>query len=221
MRRFTLTLRRPCKNKSAAARAATHILASTSHAFAYSCRRLSSARRPRKTKAPQRMPQRTYSLTPLTPLPLRTAIAGCLPRAARANKSAAAHAATHILTSASHAFAFAHRCRRQSSVRRPRKTKAPQLAPQRSVLLRGFGTASAAARLACNRSVRCRLRACPSRRTLRWWVLHRLRTPRPAPTHIRATRRIPTAAHIGTRQSLSLCYHNPLMFASISRLFYD
>ena len=54
---------------------------------AYSCRRLSSARRPRKTKAPQRMPQRTYSLTPLTPLPLRTAIAGLLPRAARSNKS--------------------------------------------------------------------------------------------------------------------------------------
>ena len=253
LRRFTLTLRRPCKNKSAAARAATHILASTSHAFAYSCRRLSSARHPRKTKAPQLTPQRTYSLPPLTPLPLRTAIAGCLPRAARANKSAAAHAATHILTYISHAFAyrcrrlpsappalnksaathaamhilastshaFAHRCRRLSSVRRPHKAKAPQLAPQRSVLLRGFGTASAAARLACNRSVRCRLRACPSRRTLRWWVLHRRRAPRPAPTHIRATRRIPTAAHIGTRQSLSLCYHNPLMFASISRLFCD
>lgn len=180
LRRFTLTLRRPCKNKSAA----THILASTSHAFAYSCRRLSSARRPRKQK------RRSSCRNAHTHFRL-SCLCLCVPLPPAVFSAARA------------------------------KTKAPQLAPQRSVLLRGFGTASAAARLACNRSVRCRLRACPSRRTLRWWVLHRRRAPRPAPTHIRATRRIPTAAHIGARQSLSLCYHNPLMFASISRLFCD
>ncbi len=76
-----------------------HILTYISHAFAYRYRRLSSACRPRKTKAPQLMPQRTYSLPPLTPLPLRTAIAGCLPRAARAKqkrRSSRRNAHTHL-----------------------------------------------------------------------------------------------------------------------------
>ncbi len=49
---------------------------------------------PAQTKAPQLMPQRTYSLPPLMPLPLRTAAAGCLQRRPRKNKSAAARAAT-------------------------------------------------------------------------------------------------------------------------------
>ena len=94
MRRFTLTLRRPCKNKSAAARAATHILASTSHAFAYSCRRLSSARRPRKQKRRSSC-RNAHTHFRLSCLCLCAPLPPAVFRAPPAqNKSAAARAAT-------------------------------------------------------------------------------------------------------------------------------
>ena len=164
MRRFTLTLRRPCKQKrrSSCRNAHTH--------FRLSCRCLCAPLPPAVFRAPPAQ-----------------------------NKSAAAHAATHILTSASHAFAFAHRYRRLSSARRPRKQKRRSSCRNAhtrfhlSRLCAPLPPAVFRAPPAQNKSAAAR--AATLRSPTRFWHCVRRRAPRLQPIRPMPPARMPIAPH--------------------------